>query len=133
MPAPSGMPAPPGMSPPPGMPGQRHPAVAPWPARQRARRPMLSTEAWRQARRPTHGRVLAGVAGVLSESFGVNQVAARVALVALGFFGGSGIVIYVIVWLLVPPAGSDEPVIRAAIGDRRTLLLVGAPARSFST
>jgi signal transduction histidine kinase len=92
---------------------------------------MLSTEAWRQARRRTHGRVLAGVAGVLSESFGVNQVAARVALVALGFFGGSGIVIYVIVWLLVPPAGSDEPVIRAAIGDRRTLSLVAAAASAL--
>ncbi|MGO9661125.1 MAG: PspC domain-containing protein, partial [Acidimicrobiales bacterium] len=66
-------------------------------AAQRARRPVLSTEAWRRARRPTQGRMLAGVAGVLSDSVGVSPTAARVALVALTFFGGSGIVIYVAV------------------------------------
>lgn len=119
-------------APPPGMAGDCTPVLAPWPAApHRARRPMLSTDAWRQARRPTQGRVLAGVAGVLSDSFGVNQAAARVALVALGFFGGSGIVIYVAVWLLVPPAGGDEAVIRAAIGDRRTVSLVAAAASAL--
>jgi signal transduction histidine kinase len=52
-------------------------------------------------------------------------------LVALSFFGGSGIVIYVAVWLLVPPAGSDEPVIRAALADRRTVSLVTAAASAL--
>jgi signal transduction histidine kinase len=52
-------------------------------------------------------------------------------LVALSFFGGSGIVIYVAVWLLVPPAGSDEPVFRGAMGDRRTISLVTAVASAL--
>jgi signal transduction histidine kinase len=52
-------------------------------------------------------------------------------LVALSFFGGSGIVIYVAVWLLVPPAGSDEPVVRGALGDRRTISLVTAVASAL--
>ena len=72
--------------------------------------------------------MLAGVAGVLADGAGVSPLAVRVALVALAFFGGSGIVLYVAVWLLVPPAGSDEPVIRAARGDRRTVSLVTAAA-----
>ncbi len=75
--------------------------------------------------------MLAGVAGVLSDSVGVSPTAARVALVALTFFGGSGIVIYVAVWLLVPPAGSDEAVARSAVGDRRTISLVTAVASAL--
>ena len=75
--------------------------------------------------------MLAGVAGVIADSIGVSPTAARVALVALSFFGGSGIVIYVTVWLLVPPAGSDEPVIRAASADRRTISLVTAAASAL--
>ena len=39
--------------------------------------------------------------------------------------------IYVAVWLLVPPAGSDEPVVRAALGDRRTISLVTAVASAL--
>ena len=75
--------------------------------------------------------MLAGVAGALSDSVGVSPTAARAALVALSFFGGSGIVIYVAVWLLVPPAGSDEPVVRGALGDRRTISLVTAVASAL--
>ena len=75
--------------------------------------------------------MLAGVAGVISDSVGVSPTAARAALVALSFFGGSGIVIYVAVWLLVPPAGSDEPVVRGAMGDRRTISLVTAVASAL--
>ena len=75
--------------------------------------------------------MLAGVAGVISDSVGVSPTAARAALVALSFFGGSGIVIYVAVWLLVPPAGSDEPVVRGALGDRRTISLVTAVASAL--
>ncbi len=75
--------------------------------------------------------MLAGVAGVLSDSVGVSPTAARAALVALSFFGGSGVVIYVAVWLLVPPTGSDEPVVRAALGDRRTISLVTAVASAL--
>lgn len=71
------------------------------------------------------------MAGVISDSVGVSPTAARAALVALSFFGGSGIVIYVAVWLLVPPAGSDEPVVRGALGDRRTISLVTAVASAL--
>ena len=121
-------------SPPPGATGDGNsrPGQALWPATAaRARRPLLSMDTWRNSRRPTQGRMLAGVAGVLSDSLGVSPTAVRAALVALCFFGGSGVVIYVAVWLLVPTSGSDVPLVRPGLGDRRTISLVTAAASAL--
>jgi phage shock protein PspC (stress-responsive transcriptional regulator) len=51
---------------------------------------------------------IAGVAGGLAEHTGVDAVIWRVALVALTLCGGSGVLVYGLLWLLMPPA--DEPV-----------------------
>jgi signal transduction histidine kinase len=91
----------------------------------------LSKEAWQQARRPVEGRLLAGVGGTLAENLGVSPLAARAALVALTFFGGAGIVVYMVVWLVVPPVGSDQAVVGAALADRRTISLVTAAASAI--
>jgi phage shock protein PspC (stress-responsive transcriptional regulator) len=53
-------------------------------------------------------RRIAGVAGGLAEHTGVDAVIWRVALVALTLAGGSGVLVYGLLWLLMPPA--DEPV-----------------------
>ena len=52
-------------------------------------------------------RVLAGVAGGIAERFDVNENLIRVIFVILTFFGGLGAAIYLILWVVLRPAGSD--------------------------
>ena len=54
--------------------------------------------------RDTDNALIAGVAAGLANYFGVDVVLVRVVMAALVFFGGSGIVLYLILWLVVPPA-----------------------------
>ncbi len=49
-------------------------------------------------------RVVAGVCGGLGDYFAVDPVWFRVGFVVLALGGGSGILIYVLMWLIVPPA-----------------------------
>jgi phage shock protein PspC (stress-responsive transcriptional regulator) len=51
-------------------------------------------------------KMLGGVAGGLAEHTGVDAVLWRVAFVALTVAGGSGILAYALLWLLMP-AGDD--------------------------
>jgi signal transduction histidine kinase len=68
------------------------------------------------------------VALALADKVGVTPLAARVALVALSFFGGLGIAIYVGGWLFLPPEGSDQAIFWDARADHRTVALVAAAA-----
>jgi phage shock protein C len=49
-------------------------------------------------------RLIAGVAGGLAAHTGVDAVLWRVALVALTLAGGCGVLLYGLLWLLMPPA-----------------------------
>jgi phage shock protein PspC (stress-responsive transcriptional regulator) len=49
-------------------------------------------------------RVMAGICGGLGEYFAVDPVWFRVGFVVLALGGGSGILIYLLMWLIVPPA-----------------------------
>ena len=51
-------------------------------------------------------RVIAGIAGGLGEYFHVDPVIIRLLWVLLGFAGGSGILLYLIAWILIP----EEPI-----------------------
>jgi len=51
-------------------------------------------------------KVLGGVASGLSAYFGVKELYVRLAFVLLTFAGGSGIVIYLILWIITPVASS---------------------------
>jgi len=46
--------------------------------------------------------MLAGVCGGLAEYFNVDATLIRVLFLVLGVFGGTGLVIYVVMWLIVP-------------------------------
>ncbi|TKG67677.1 PspC domain-containing protein [Prauserella endophytica] len=59
-------------------------------------------------RRPHQGRKLAGVAAGIGYRYGVDPVVIRVALVAMTIFGGVGISVYLLGWLLLP--GEDDEV-----------------------
>ena len=62
-------------------------------------------------RRARDHRAIAGVAEGLSRHFDVDPIIVRVALVALAFFGGAGIILYVALWLTVPQEGSHDSLI----------------------
>lgn len=47
-------------------------------------------------------RVIAGVAGGLGEYFGIDPILIRLILVLTTIFGGSGILIYIVLWIIIP-------------------------------
>jgi phage shock protein C len=60
------------------------------------------TEPVRRLYRSETERMLGGVCGGLAEYAGVDPTLIRVLMVALTFFGGAGIPIYLVMWILVP-------------------------------
>ncbi|TKJ21523.1 hypothetical protein A6V29_07505 [Blastococcus sp. CCUG 61487] len=48
-----------------------------------------------------------GVCGGLAEYSGVDAVLWRVGFVALTLLGGSGIVVYLLLWVLLPPTAGE--------------------------
>ena len=49
-------------------------------------------------------KILGGVAGGMGAYFNVDPLWFRIAFILLTFFGGSGIIVYLILWLIVPEA-----------------------------
>jgi phage shock protein C len=58
--------------------------------------------ATRKLYRSTTNRQLAGVCGGLAEYFNLDATLIRILFVVLAVLGGSGLVIYVAMWILVP-------------------------------
>lgn len=59
-------------------------------------------------RRSRTDRKIAGVAGGLGRHFDVDPLIIRVVLVVLAIFGGSGLLLYGLGWLLIPDEGTDR-------------------------
>lgn len=59
--------------------------------------------------RSVTNRKVAGVAGGLGEYFGVDPILFRIAFVLLAIGGGSGILIYLVMWLIVPERTDGNP------------------------
>jgi phage shock protein PspC (stress-responsive transcriptional regulator) len=68
----------------------------------------------RVLRRRTDDRVLGGVAGGLGDYFNVDPLLIRIAFVGLMIFGGAGLVLYVVGWLLIPVVGEEMSSVEAA-------------------
>lgn len=47
-------------------------------------------------------RVIAGVAGGLGDFFNIDPTIIRIIFIILTVFGGSGLIIYIILWLVIP-------------------------------
>jgi phage shock protein PspC (stress-responsive transcriptional regulator) len=62
-----------------------------------------------QLRRSRSDKVIGGVAGGLAEYTGVDALLWRVGAIALTLAGGSGIVIYLLLWLLMPAGPAVQP------------------------
>jgi phage shock protein C len=59
--------------------------------------------------RSMKNKMLGGVSAGLGEYFAIDPTIVRLGFVALALLGGPGIVIYVIMWLVVPPEPVDLP------------------------
>jgi phage shock protein C len=59
-------------------------------------------DAGRKLYRSTSNRQVAGVCGGLAEYFNLDATLIRVLFVILAVLGGSGVIIYVAMWILVP-------------------------------
>lgn len=62
-------------------------------------------------------RILGGVASGLADHFGLDPVLFRIGFVVLAVFGGSGVLLYVLGWLLLPEEGAGELAVVAATRD----------------
>jgi phage shock protein C len=63
-----------------------------------------------ELRRPTEGRMLAGVAAGIARYIGVDVTIVRVALLVLAIVGGAGVPIYLAGWLLIPEEGAQQSI-----------------------
>ena len=80
-------------------------------------------------------RVIAGVCGGLGEYFGLDPIWFRIGFVVLALGGGSGILIYLVMWLVTqpapngrvsPPPGRGAPTGAAVVG--AVFMIVGTIA-----
>jgi phage shock protein C len=71
------------------------------------------TKPTRRLYRSRDDKMIAGIAGGLAEYLGVDPVLVRIAFVALALAMGSGVLLYLIAWLIIPEKGGA----RAPAGD----------------
>ncbi|MEU7908716.1 PspC domain-containing protein [Actinoplanes sp. NPDC049118] len=122
-PPPGAAPPPPGAQPPPGA------EPPPWFGAPDG--PAFSRE---KLIRPTRGRYIAGVSGAIANATNTDPVLWRVVLAVLGFFGGVGVLIYLVAWLLIPAEGDTGSPVESLLGRGRSamaplsILLVSAAA-----
>jgi phage shock protein C len=64
--------------------------------------------------RSESNRVIAGVAGGIAQRLGVNPTLVRLAWVLSAFFGGFGILAYVVLWIVLPKGTAHIPATRIA-------------------
>lgn len=82
-------------------------------------------------RRSRTDRKIAGVAGGLGRYANVDPLILRILFVVLAVFGGSGLVLYALAWLLIPDEGEDESEAQKLVAGRSassTAQLIGLAA-----
>jgi phage shock protein PspC (stress-responsive transcriptional regulator) len=105
--------------------------------------PWVSTAsaAWarQQLVRPLQGRYVAGVCGAVARATNTDPVLWRVLLAVLGVLGGTGVLLYLIGWLIIPSEGDTASPIESLLGKGRSgmaplsvVLLGGAALLTFA-
>ncbi|HEX7276270.1 MAG TPA: PspC domain-containing protein [Acidimicrobiales bacterium] len=74
---------------------------------------------WQRVTRPRDGRLFGGVCAGIARAYGLDPMVVRIVALALVAAGGSGALLYVVGWLLLPQEGSDQSLAQAAVHDRR--------------
>lgn len=70
---------------------------------------------------------VAGVCGGLAEYFNFDSTLVRIGMILLGFWGGIGVILYLLGWLLIPPnpeEDSSEPFDRSEKARERVMTTV---------
>lgn len=67
--------------------------------------------------RPEKGKVIGGVCAGLGEFFQIDPAIVRLILVLITVFGGSGILLYLILWIIIPGESSNPELTRENIND----------------
>ena len=80
----------------------------------------------RQLRRSSSDRVIGGVAGGVAQSLGLDPLFVRVVIAVLALFGGAGLALYLIGWLLLAE-DNGRPSIGARAATRRSEPGAGRP------
>ncbi len=81
----------------------------------------------RRLERSRDDRWIAGVCGGLGNYLGIDPVIVRLAVVALLFAGGVGVIVYLAALLLVPEEGAAGPILRRGFrGGDRPWIIAGA-------
>jgi phage shock protein PspC (stress-responsive transcriptional regulator) len=70
--------------------------------------------------RPLHGRMLAGVCAAIGRATNTDPVLWRVLLAVLTLFGGVGLLLYLVGWLLIPAEGDSASAVEALLGRGRS-------------
>ncbi|MBN6057919.1 PspC domain-containing protein [Nonomuraea sp. RK-328] len=66
----------------------------------------------KQLRRTHDGRIIAGVCSGIGDYLGVDANLVRIALAVATLFGGVGVGLYAIGWLLMPEQGRDTSIVQ---------------------
>jgi phage shock protein C len=68
--------------------------------------------------------MIAGVAGGLAKYLGIDPVIMRIAFVIVGLMNGIGVVIYLVLWLLMPNEDADPTTnnLDVAIDEMRAMI-----------
>src|SRR5207248_4785516 len=83
---------------------------------------METTEIIREPRRlsrPRDGRWLGGVSAGLGAYFDLSPAIYRIAFVALALAGGTGVLLYVAAWLVIPDEGAADSIAADAVKGQR--------------
>ena len=88
--------------------------------------PPLNRHDVRNLRRSSTDRVIAGVCGGLGRYTGVDPVVFRIVLAVLAVFGGAGLLLYAIAWLLIPDDTATQSEAQRLMHGRGTAFTVFA-------
>ena len=80
-------------------------------------RPESATRGQSRLTRDSRNKKIAGVCAGFARYFGVDVVLMRIIFLALAFYGGVGLIVYVVAWIVMPkdaqldrfPASSGQP------------------------
>jgi phage shock protein PspC (stress-responsive transcriptional regulator) len=86
----------------------------------------VATMPARKLYRSNTQRVVAGVAGGLGEYFAVDPVWFRIGFVFLALAGGSGILIYLLMWLIIQPQPDGYVAPAETVSPAKGSIIVGA-------
>ena len=69
--------------------------------------------------RTREGRVVAGVCSGIAGYFGIDPTLVRLAFAVFTIFGGAGILVYLIAWIVIPEEGGDGSSIAESFVSKR--------------